>query len=229
MVKKYGHVIWDWNGTLLDDVDLVIDIMNRLLTRRNMKRLDPACYRHVFSFPVRQYYADIGFDFAVEPFEDLAAEYVRELQSEAESFRLFRSARSVLARLSDSGVRQYILSASREPDLVESVEKLGIKRFFTRIMGIQDHYAAGKIERGRECLAELGLGASEVLLIGDTLHDVEVAREIGCDCLLVEGGHQSRIRLENAGVKIAESLSCVPDWVLGISAGEGTNGRACIR
>lgn len=220
MGKKYSHVIWDWNGTLLDDVDLVVAIMNRLLERRKMPRLDPVTYRHVFSFPVKQYYSDIGFDFAVEPFEDLAAEFVQELHSESETFRLFESAESVLGRLADAGVRQYILSASREADLVDSVAKLGIHSFFTRIMGIQDHYAAGKIERGRECLAELELDTSEVLLIGDTLHDVEVAREIGCDCLLVEGGHQSRARLENAGVRIADSLACVPDWVLGISRGD---------
>ena len=69
MIKNYKHVVWDWNGTILCDVELGIEIMNGLLQQRRLALLTPASYRDLFTMPVQHYYARLGFDFAREPFE----------------------------------------------------------------------------------------------------------------------------------------------------------------
>ncbi|HSH51393.1 MAG TPA: hypothetical protein VK982_06685, partial [Bacteroidales bacterium] len=69
-------IIWDWNGTLLNDIDACIISMNVMLERRNMKLLDKAMYRKMFTFPVQDYYKSIGFDFLQESFEKLSIEYI---------------------------------------------------------------------------------------------------------------------------------------------------------
>lgn len=72
----YKHIIWDWNGTLLDDVEVVINIMNSLLEKREMTVINKDRYLEIFDFPVKNYYTKLGFDFSLEPFEKIANEYV---------------------------------------------------------------------------------------------------------------------------------------------------------
>ena len=67
----YKHIIWDWNGTLLDDGWLFVDVMNTILKRRKMNTITLEKYREIFGFPVKNYYIKLGFDLEKEPFEDL--------------------------------------------------------------------------------------------------------------------------------------------------------------
>ncbi len=205
--KSYKHIIWDWNGTLLDDVGIVIDAMNSLLKMRNLPLLDEEKYKDIFTFPVKDYYAQLGFDFIVEPFEKLAAEYIAEFNSDKYRFSLHSDVETVLQFISDLGMGQSVLSASKEQELIEAVSKLNIDGYFERIAGLNNIYAVSKVERGKELLSELGLKPNEVLLIGDTLHDYEVAEEMGCSCLLVCNGHQSYQRVKGCGADIIESIS----------------------
>ena len=213
--KSYKHFIWDWNGTLLNDVDIVIDAMNSLLKRRNLPLLDEENYKNIFTFPVKDYYAQLGFDFFVEPFEELATEYISEFNSQKYQFRLHPGVEEVLSFVSNMGISQSILSASKEQELIDAVSKLNIDGYFIRIAGLNNHYAVSKVERGKDLLAELGLKPDEVLLIGDTIHDCEVSEEIGCGCLLVCSGHQSYQRIKDCGASIIESISDVIDFING--------------
>jgi len=81
MLYKKNHVeliLWDWNGTLLNDQTICIDAMNRLLVKRGLPLLTEEKYRRVFTFPVKTYYAQLGFDFAKEPFEIPALEFMEQ-------------------------------------------------------------------------------------------------------------------------------------------------------
>lgn len=211
--RIYKHIIWDWNGTLLDDVHIVIDAMNSLLKRRRLPLLDIDKYKDIFTFPVKDYYALLGFNFAIEPFEKLAIEFVSEFSSEKYQFRLHNGVEEVLDFIKTKGIRQSILSASQEKELNEAVSKLNIYEYFTRVVGLNNHYAVSKVERGKDLLVDLGLEPKEVLLIGDTAHDFEVSKEIGCDCLLICNGHQSYQRIYNCHTSIIKSISKVVDFI----------------
>lgn len=212
-VKTYKHIIWDWNGTLLDDVDVVIDAMNNLLKRRNLPLLNMKKYKNIFTFPVKDYYAQLGFDFSVEPFEKLATEYISEFNSNKYQFRLHDGVEEILDRISNLDISQSILSASQEQELIEVVSKLNISDYFIRIAGLNNHYAVSKVARGKDLLADLGVEPDEVLLIGDTAHDYEVSKEIGCGCLLICNGHQSYQRISNCNTSIIETISDVIDFI----------------
>ncbi len=207
---KYKHIIWDWNGTLLDDVDLVIDAMNKLLRRRELSLLNRELYKNIFTFPVRDYYARLGFDFAAEPYEQLADEFIAEINSDEyhSRYRLFPEAKGILEQIKALGLSQSILSASAEDKLREMIHAFGLGGYFQAVNGLGDHYAHGKLEAGKQCLLDLGINkGAEVLLIGDTAHDFEVAAALGCDCLLVAGGHQSYARLRRLKAGLVNSLA----------------------
>jgi len=205
-VMKYKHLIWDWNGTLLDDVDIVIDAMNNLLGKRDLKLLDRDTYRNIFTFPVKNYYAHLGFDFNVEPFEKLANEYISQYDSDKYVFKLFEGATEILGCLKEKGIEQSVLSACEQDKLLILVEHLGIRSYFIKVKGIDNHYAEGKRKVAFKFLSELNLNPDTVLMIGDTQHDFEVAKEIGCDCLLISNGHQSHERLKKMGVNVIKDI-----------------------
>jgi phosphoglycolate phosphatase len=70
------HIIWDWNGTLLDDVDEVVEVTSQMLVDHGLQPVTHEQYRAVFCFPISQYYRRLGFDFERAPFETLSDQFV---------------------------------------------------------------------------------------------------------------------------------------------------------
>ena len=209
-------VIWDWNGTLLDDVDISIEAMNRVLERYGLERLGRERYREIFRFPVRDYYELAGFDFGKVDFEKPAMEFIEEYYSLVGAAELSRGALEAVDRFSARGIRQIILSASERESLVKQVRRLGIEGRFSDILGIDYHFAASKTELALKWISDNNINKDEVVFIGDTLHDLEVAAAAGCACVLVSCGHQSKAVLGNAAHNVARDISEAADLALGL-------------
>ena len=211
----YRHLVWDWNGTLIDDVWLCVDVVNAMLRQRGLPPIDPSSYRDTFGFPVINYYRHLGFDFDRESFEDLSVAYINAYQDRREECALHPRAREVLAAVRQAGIGQSILSAYEQQMLETLIERLDLGRHFDHLMGNDNIYAAGKVQRGRILLDRIGLPARDVVMIGDTEHDHEVAAALGMDCLLLEHGHHTRERLGRLGRKVLPSLDAVAEEVMG--------------
>lgn len=206
---KPCHVIWDWNGTLMDDAWLCVEIVNELLTRRGLAPTTPCKYSEVFGFPLRTYYQRVGFDLEREDFAATGDEFNILYGQRLRECRLREGARKVLTALDRSGIGQSLLSASYEVDLEEIVAHYGLRSHFTAVAGVDNGLGEGKIERGHGHLAELNCQSDEVLLVGDTLHDIEVAAALGVHCVLLPSGHQSRRRLELGECTVVDGLFAV--------------------
>jgi len=76
--NKINNIIWDWNGTMLNDAQYCVTCMNKVLTKRDMRLIDISDYRTHFTFPVKDYYEAIGFNFKLEDFEVPAMEFINE-------------------------------------------------------------------------------------------------------------------------------------------------------
>lgn len=215
--KRYDLIIWDWNGTLLDDARLCVEIMNGPLVRRGLPMLTLERYCQILEFPIINYYRALGFDFSVEPFEAVATEFIEEYYRRWRECGLFPGARQVLSVLAASGCRQALLSAAPRAYLEEAMDFYGLTEYFDEVSGLDDHYANGKIENGRRLLARTGMAPSSTLMVGDTEHDREVAVELRIDYALVPGFHCARERLEACGGMLLSSLSEVLSLV-GVAA-----------
>ena len=213
-ITQYQHIIWDWNGTLLDDVDACVGVINDMLARRNMEPLSKERYRELLGFPVVDFYRRIGFDFAQEPYEAIADEYIAGYDHCWQQCRLHTGARDVLAAIGRAGMTQSVLSAYQQKRLAKAVEFFGLGRWFIRLVGLNDYYAHSKTENGIRWIEELGRPGSRVLLIGDTLHDYEVAQAMGVDCVLMSCGHNDRNRLSACGAELLDGLNQLLDQYL---------------
>ena len=205
--KIYAHIIWDWNGTLLDDLNLCLKIINNLLSKKHLPPVSLANYLDIFGFPVRDYYQKIGFDFEKESFEVISTDFITAYEKGRPDCNLMPGTLQTLELLTFSGYTHSILSASKQAYLNKAVLDYGIEDYFISINGLDNHHAAGKFDLGKEFMTAQDLNPSSVLLVGDTLHDAEIATSLGVDCWLISNGHQSRQRLESAGVPILDSLS----------------------
>ena len=203
------HVIWDWNGTLVDDAWLCVEIVNELLVRRGLAPTTLCEYREVFGFPLRAYYESVGFDLEREDFAAMGDEFNIRYNQRRRECRLREGACEVLTALGRNGVGQSLLSASNEMDLEEMVADYEVRSHFAAVAGVDNGLGEGKIERGHRHLADLNCKGDEVLLVGDTVHDVEVAAALGAHCVLLPSDHQSRRRLVGSGATVVEGLFAV--------------------
>jgi len=200
------QVLWDWNGTLLDDLQYAIGVRNRVFPRFGLPCVESlAQYHSEFTFPVRLYYERAGV--TDEIFDDVAHAWMAEYVRGYPQVPLRGDALQTLRLLADAGVKQVMLSATRRDMLLEQMAVHPITPYFSDVLGLGDIYAVSKEEVGRNYLKTCGIPASESVMIGDTLHDAEVARAMGTACILVTGGHHDRAKLETAGVPVASSLS----------------------
>ena len=211
---KYEYIIWDWNGTLLNDVDVNFEILNILLKRRNLHEFGgKEKYLDMFGFPIIDFYEKAGFDLVGERFEDIAREYSHLYDELFPTVELYEKAEEVLRFFFNTGVNQVIVSASQQRLLTHQVTLHGIDHYFDDILGMRDIYGKGKVSIARYWMAQKGLMGRQVLFIGDTLHDKEVADSIGCDCILVADGHNSKERLVSSGATVVDSIDEIIQFV----------------
>ena len=201
-----NSIIWDWNGTLLNDIDLCIDSINSLLKNRNLPLTNTKAYKEIFSFPVQEYYKTLGFDFEKEDFSVSAHQYIDLYYAGFENCSLQKNAIEVLSYFRENGVRQFVLSAMEHEMLEKTLKLKGIFHFFEGVAGLKDHYAVSKIEQGKQLITDFKIDIEKTRLIGDTIHDFEVATELGLKCILIADGHQTTERLMQTGGIVIGSL-----------------------
>lgn len=199
-------VIWDWNGTLLNDLDLCLASINSLLKKRELELLNHNSYKKVFAFPVEDYYAAIGFDFSKEDFAIPAREFIDLYNNQVGTCSLHSDAFDVLNHIQGKKIRQFVLSAMKENMLEKTLKEQQIYSYFEGIAGLNHHYATSKIERGEELIEKHKIDKSQTTMIGDTIHDFEVAEQLGIKCILIANGHQSAERLKSTGTVVIENL-----------------------
>lgn len=207
MINGARGIIWDWNGTLLDDTSLAVATMNQMLEKRSLPLLSVDSYKSVFTFPVKDYYQKIGFDFEIEPFEIPANEFIELYNNGLSKCALHEHVRNTLNHFRLIGLKQYILSAMEQQVLDQCLKDYQIDHFFDFALGLDNIYAASKIGNGHRLIAEQKLNPGKLVLIGDTVHDFEVATALGCQCILIADGHQSEIVLQATGARVLRSIA----------------------
>jgi phosphoglycolate phosphatase-like HAD superfamily hydrolase len=204
------HIVWDWNGTLLDDHDAIYRAACELFAARGLEPVTLARYRELYTRPIAAFYGRL-FGTVPTPAEmavldeEFHAAYRRILAS----LRLTVGAREVLSGWRASGRTQSLLSMFRHAELLPLVQRHGVASEFVRIDGLDGGDGLVKAPYLRAHLAALGLAdrPSDVLVIGDSLDDAAAARAAGVPCVLFDGGSHPRADLDATGLPVVETLA----------------------
>jgi phosphoglycolate phosphatase len=189
------HVFWDWNGTLLDDTQAAVDTLNAMLARRGGRPVAMDYYRDHFAFPVRPFYESIGVCLENEDWDALAREYHDTYAEQPK--RLNPEAVAALERAKAAGARQSVISALRQDLLEAALVECGVRGFFDYVYGVDNLDGRSKADRAKELFRRVAAegDASDVVVIGDALHDKEVADALGVRCVLCAQGSHAAWRL----------------------------------
>ncbi len=206
------HIVWDWNGTLLDDQDVVVDALNAVLDDAGLPAVDLATYQQLYTRPVRVLYERL-FGRPIDPAEWQRIDdvYHEGYRAALHAARLATDAESVLDAVTATGRSQSLLSMYRHEELVPLVAELGIHDRFVRIDGLRGPGGGVKaphLEAHLKGLAHAsGTDPPQVLVVGDALDDAAAAAHVGAHCILFDGGSHPREELEQAGVPVAATLT----------------------
>lgn len=217
------HVIWDFNGTLLDDVSCCVDALSTLLAERALPPITTERYREEFGFPVRDFYLGLGFDLEREDFDRVSRTFIDRYLERIVCARAYAGAHDALRYVARRALHQSVLSAMEHTMLGDLLVRYDLHEPMQHVRGLSDLRASSKVDLGRALLADIDVAAEEVVVIGDTLHDYETAAALGCRAVLVAQGHQTRARLERetrAGARapaarpvIVDTLAEVVTWI----------------
>jgi len=210
-MNKEICIIWDWNGTLIDDVGISLECINFLLKKNQLPSINREYYQEVFTFPVKDYYQKLGFDFDQTSFSKLADLFIHEYKKRMFDTKLYPNAKDVLEHLKQNGAKQFVISAMEVGKLKQAIENKGIFHYFDEILGLNNNYANGKmglVEEFAKNRKEM-LNSSKVWMIGDTEHDFYIASELRWDSILVSQGHYSFSRLSAVSDNVVRNLDGV--------------------
>lgn len=197
MQRPKPYILWDWNGTLLDDTEAALATLNEMITVRGGQPIGMEFYRDHFAFPVRPFYDKIGIIARNEDeWNGIAHEYHEVYGRQPK--KLNPLAVTALEMAKEAGCRLSIVSALRQDLLEADMARNGVTKYFERICGSDNLDGASKLERARVLLRTLSdtvPSDTHFVLIGDALHDKEVADALGIDCILCAQGSHAAWRL----------------------------------
>lgn len=201
------YLIWDFNGTIVDDVKLGVNCINQLITKY-LKRppLKIREYQDIFTFPVKDYYEKVGFDFSTLDFKKLGNEWIELYDEGFKEVTVFDDVVALLNEARNKGYRNVVISASKEDKLKSEMAYLNLTSYFEEILGINDIYATSKLAIAQKWAEDK---KGELIFLGDSLHDEEAASSIGARCYLISRGHQSKKVLQKGQSTIIDNLKGV--------------------
>ena len=200
------YVIYDFNGTILDDVGVCLKAENLTIEKYGLERgpltLDE--YLHAFTFPVQKYYENVGFDWSKNSYEEVGRYWFDWYCALKDEYSVHEGVIEFLKKNREKGNRNILLSASSLIELKKQLKELGIEGYFDEVLGIDNIYAGSKIDIALEWIADKD--PSDCMMIGDTLHDLETAKAMGVDCVLVANGHQAKDVLLKKWDKVVDDI-----------------------
>lgn len=186
---KYKNIIWDYNGTIVDDVQLAVDAENLVLKSYGKEPITLEYYLKECEMPILNFYNKI-FNMADYDFSEIAAKFMDNYKLLSDRLQVFPEVRETIHYLSEKGYNQAVISGFERDVLNSSLKSYGLDGYFTFMSGSDDIDCGDKSERAVKMAEKYGLNPTETLFIGDMYHDYETAEKVGADCILIAKGHQ---------------------------------------
>lgn len=201
------HVVWDWNGTLLDDLEVVLGAVNVAMATLDGPPVDGDIYRTHFTRPIQHFYEGLlGRSISESEWHLLNDTYHEAYYSQVHDAPLAFDALDALARVDGLGWNQSLLSMTPQARLEWVVADHGLFDRLQPVTGLPGQTGGLKAEHMELHLDRQNLVGPQVAVIGDTPDDVTAARAVGAVAILYDSGSHHREQLDEVGVPVVNSL-----------------------
>ncbi|MEV8309452.1 HAD family hydrolase [Streptomyces flavidovirens] len=203
------HLVWDWNGTLLDDISAVIGATNAAFAEIGIEPITLARYRELYCVPIPRFYERLMGRLPTDAewlvMDEAFHRHYTELRVVC---ALAHGVEELLVEWQSAGRSQSLLSMYGHEQLLPVVRQYGIERHFVRVDGRTGPSGGSKAAHMARHVAALGGVTTErVVVIGDAVDDAVAAAHVGARAVLYTGGSHSRASLEPAGVPVVDTLA----------------------
>lgn len=206
-MKEYKVLIWDFNGTLIDDIDAALSSVNDMLIRRSLPVINFEQYASYVDTPIIKFYEHIFEDLYSMDFDEIAAEFNEGYENHLKDRAVMAHADEVLEYFNGKGKLQTVISATHINKVTKRLAEFGLADYFDRILAHDNLIAEDKTHLAVKYFAEKGIDPNEAIVIGDCVADFKMAQAIGCDCVLTTQGHQSRLEFAETTAVVIDSLT----------------------
>lgn len=204
---RYKSVIWDWNGTLLNDAVVSHEILIEMAQERGIPLFSFEQYQHTHTSSLDELFSGLGFDIKTEPVKTvLSPRFWGAYSSQINKYGLHDDSVNTLQAIRSKNILQAVLSAHPHESLITDIESFRISHLFDHIQGCEAERGIGKKNYAQSVMDKLNLKKEETVLIGDTRHDAEVASFLGVECVLVSRGFESHAHLASTGIPVKATL-----------------------
>lgn len=212
--KHIENIFLDFNGTILDDLDLCYKLLLEMLDKANIKHVSMNEYRTLFDFPVKDYYAKVGFDFSKIDYKEISNYFFTNyMERRPKETKIFDDFVKVINKLKTQNIKIFIVTASEENLLLKQLEYFKIRNLFDGYVASKDIKANSKVENAKKFIRENNLNPRKSLMFGDTVHDALVAKEIGINCVLFTKGHNTKKKLKATGLPVINSYKALYKYI----------------
>ena len=213
---KFDYIVWDWNGTIVNDAWVFVDVMNFFLKMKGLPKTSLDDYKKNFGFPIQNYWKTLGFKFNNKEFNLLNKSFIEEYQKRIFLPKLQPGIVDLIKKINRFKIKQFVLSASENSLLHKSVGFYKINSLFEDIVGVDNLNAVGKISLAKVLFKKNNLHLNKTLVIGDTKYDLDVAQALGCSALLVSHGHIEHKRLLDLKVPLVQSVKEIESFLFAV-------------
>ena len=208
ILRSMKHIIWDWNGTLLNDLPVIIKAVNHTLEQVGLPQITLEDYRTYYTRPVKKFYDQIaGRDIGHDDWTRIDGLFHERYHAMVGDASLASGANEVLAELDAGPNEQSLLSMAPQDELLMALELFGVSGYFSLAEGNTGAPGGFKADHLASHLERLETDKSRVTMIGDTIDDGDAAIENGIACVLFDDGSHHRHDLEALGLPIADLLA----------------------
>ena len=215
-MKKYKLIIFDWDGTLYDSAAHIVHCMQKTAREFNVEPPTAETLRQViglsFEKAMEQVFPEMKDD-SVQAFASRfrAHIYANDLEKKP---TLFEGTEEVLKQLAKEEYWLAIATGKNRSGLESELETLKLRKLFLAIRSAGETQSKPHPQMLLEILDELGIGAHEALMIGDTIYDLEMAAHAKVDALAVNYGVHDESALKQYEIKgCLSDIRQLPEWV----------------
>lgn len=206
------HIFWDYNGTILDDVEVSVKAVNCMLKSRGLPPTDIETYRSTLTLPLDTYYESVGINGI--PISELSVEFRKYCKQFSNLAHIFDGFTEIIRIAEHNSIKNILFSSLYHNHLIEELKVHNIQEYFTDVIGMTDLNVGSKLSNVKEYIKHNSIDVNKIVFIGDLTTDSDMAKDVGSRCILIPNGHNSKERCLSQGVEVYESLEQVKNYIL---------------
>jgi len=202
----YKHVIFDFNGTLVNSLDVIEDVLNGLIARSRFKELTPRDFEKVRSLPFGKKARVLLF------FAKYQKEFLRQFHENIARVKFVEGVKETLVLLNEKNIEFSILSGNTQAMITDffKLHGISVKQIY------QSQRLFGKYRRLKKIIKQSRCKSADVLYICDEVRDVSACNKSGVDAIFVKWGIDAAADLTGLKLKaVAETPEQLSELLTG--------------